>query len=187
MQRSWSSCQNFAYANESLITVYPRFCLRCRPALAASVACPIPNCRALSPALDRKPAVRLSSHVCHNRSTEWCDFGRRTSVARTANHAPGAFGRLPASRPVHALGCAVPAAPQRCREVSVGPLSRPGTALGTLRWQVEAEHTSTTATVSDVDESMTGLGAKLLRAARVSNPGADRVECDHELERALQP
>src|SRR5690349_7007064 len=58
---------------------------------------------------------------------------RRTSVARTPNHARGPGGRLPASRPVHALGCAVSAPPQCRREVSVGPLPRPGTPLGPLR------------------------------------------------------
>ena len=74
-----------------------------------------------------------SRHCAITGLAEGCDFGRRTSVARTANHARGSCGRLPTSRPVHDLGCAVPAAPQCGREVSVGPLPRPGTPLGTVR------------------------------------------------------
>src|SRR3954449_8920311 len=74
-----------------------------------------------------------SRHCAITGLAEGCDFGRRTSGARTVNHARGSCGRLPTSRPVHDLGCAVPAAPQCRREVSVGPLPRPGTPLGTVR------------------------------------------------------
>src|SRR3954471_10268209 len=63
-----------------------------------------------------------SRHCAITGLAEGCDFGRKTSVARTVNHARGSCGRLPTSRPVHDLGCAVPAAPQCGREVYVGPL-----------------------------------------------------------------